>query len=83
MSFHLKRPKRDDKEDDLLKFQEEFLRNKGSEQPAAKVIKNPKMSENLQDTENIEDKSQKMEIDSMTFENITFATFDIFYFNNL
>ena len=64
MSFHLKRPKRDDQEDDLLKFQEEFLRSKGSEQPAAKVIKNPKATENVE-KEKKDDKSQKMEIDSM------------------
>lgn len=65
MSFHLKRPKRDDQEDDLLKFQEEFLRSKGSEQPAAKVIKNPKANENVEEKEKKDEKSQKMEIDSM------------------
>jgi hypothetical protein len=40
MEYHLKRPKRagEEDEDDLLAFQEAFLKNK-SEQPAAKVIK--------------------------------------------
>ena len=41
MEFNLKRPKRIDEEDedDLIRFQEEFLKNKSSEQPAAKVIR--------------------------------------------
>jgi hypothetical protein len=48
MDYHLKRPKRvgEEDEDDLLAFQEAFLKNK-SEQPAAKVIK---ISQNKPDT---------------------------------
>ena len=38
--LNIKRPKRGDQEDDLLKFQEEFLRNKNAERPAAQVIRN-------------------------------------------
>ncbi len=40
MNYNLKRPKRigEEDEDDLLAFQEEFLKSK-SEQPAAKVIR--------------------------------------------
>lgn len=41
--FTLKRPKRigdDEDEDELMRFQEEFLKNKASrEQPAAKVVR--------------------------------------------
>ena len=47
MEYNLKRPKRigEEDEDDLLVFQEQFLKNK-SEKPAAKVIKiNPVSSE--------------------------------------
>ncbi len=67
MSFHLKRPKRDDQEDDLLKFQEEFLRNKGSEQPAAKVVKIPKTTENKEEIIKKDHNCKKMEIDSKKF----------------
>ena len=47
MSFNLKRPKRlgEENEDDLIRFQEEFLKNK-SDQPAATVIKKHKTTEN-------------------------------------
>jgi len=40
MEFNLKRPKRvgEESEEDLLKFQEDFLKNKLG-QPAAKVVK--------------------------------------------
>ena len=40
-SLHLKRPKRvnDEDEDDLIAFQENFLKNKTNEQPAAKCVK--------------------------------------------
>ena len=41
MNSNIKRPKRIDQEneDDLLAFQEEFLRSKSQEQPAAKVVR--------------------------------------------
>jgi hypothetical protein len=47
MSFHVKRPKRlgEENEDDLMRFQEEFLKNK-STQPAATVVKKQKQAEN-------------------------------------
>ena len=38
MSLNLKRPKRGEDEDDLLEFQEQFLKNM-NQQPSAKVIK--------------------------------------------
>ncbi len=43
-NLHLKRPKRvnDEDEDDLIAFQENFLKNKTNEQPAAKCIKKQK-----------------------------------------
>lgn len=48
MSFSLKRPKRIDEEDEdeLMRFQEEFLKNKSIEQPAAKVIRCSDVSQN-------------------------------------
>lgn len=53
MNYNLKRPKRIDEEseEDLLKFQEEFLKNrKSTDVPAAKVIKK-KDSDNVQSTQ--------------------------------
>lgn len=41
MNFGIKRPKRvgEEDEDELIRFQEEFLKNKSNEQPAAKVVR--------------------------------------------
>jgi len=46
MSFNLKRPKRigEEDEEDLIRFQEEFLKNK-SVQPAATVVKKNKTTD--------------------------------------
>ena len=58
---NIRRPKRGDQEEDLLKFQEEFLRNKGAEQPAAKVIKISKpINEKIK-----EDSKMEIDIDCM------------------
>ena len=69
MSFNLKRPKRlgEENEDDLIQFQEEFLKNK-SVQPAATVIKKTKPSEILPDVKEADESrtrtaKQKIEID--------------------
>ena len=54
MSLNLKRPKRGEDEDDLLEFQEQFLKNM-NQQPSAKVIKETDTSqlnkETTQDTD--------------------------------
>ena len=54
MSLNLKRPKRGEDEDDLLEFQEQFLKNM-NQQPSAKVIKEPGASptkkQTLQETD--------------------------------
>jgi hypothetical protein len=65
MSFNLKRPKRlgEEDEEDLIRFQEEFLKNK-SVQPAATVVKKNKPTD--EKPENNVQKSrpkQKVEID--------------------
>ena len=65
MSFNLKRPKRlgEEDEEDLIRFQEEFLKNK-SVQPAATVVKKNKLT--YEKPENNAQKSrpkQKVEID--------------------
>ena len=66
MSFNLKRPKRigEESEDDLIRFQEEFLKNK-SVQPAATVIKKNKLTDENA-TNNVPNKNsrpkQKVEI---------------------
>lgn len=67
MSLTLKRPKRigEEDEEDLIRFQEEFLRNK-NEQPAAKVIKKQQKSEDTIENEKQNDqpiKKNKIEID--------------------
>ena len=72
MSLHLKRPKRinEEDEDDLLKFQEEFLKNKAQiGEPAAKVIRNPITADGNQSEQsnniNKEKKSEKTKFDSI------------------
>ncbi len=59
-SLHLKRPKRFDKEDEdeLIAFQESFLKNQSNEQPAAKCIKKQQPIE----ADNIKKKANKCEI---------------------
>lgn len=74
MSLNLKRPKRinEEDEDDLLRFQEEFLKNKSNQQPAAKVIRktnaddSKKLGDNLIEPTNDENNlihSKRIEID--------------------
>jgi hypothetical protein len=65
MEYTLKRPQRiaDEDEDDILAFQEEFLRKK-SEIPAAKVIKvNNEASNQRDETNKDSDKKNKVIID--------------------
>jgi hypothetical protein len=67
MSFNLKRPKRigEENEDDLIRFQEEFLKNQ-SVQPAATVVKKNKLTDVNDTTNNVQNKNsrpkQKVEI---------------------
>lgn len=67
MSFNLKRPKRigEENEDDLIRFQEEFLKNQ-SVQPAATVVKKNKLTDENNPINNVQNKNsrpkQKVEI---------------------
>jgi hypothetical protein len=68
MNYNLKRPKRigEEDEDDLIKFQEEFLKNK-QDRPAATVVKKQPKIETQNDEqppkENVEEKRARVEID--------------------
>ena len=59
MNSNIKRPKRIDQEneDDLLAFQEEFLKGKSQDQPAAKVIRMNSTSSSAQKETNGREKA--------------------------
>lgn len=63
--FNLKRPKRvsEEDEDDLLAFQEQFLKSR-VDQPAAKVVKVSQNEEPVK-KENVVEKKSQMVIDCM------------------
>lgn len=66
MEYNLKRPKRinEEDEDELLRFQEEFLKNKSSQQPAAKVVKREtNVVDESQKGNKLTDKKSKCHID--------------------
>lgn len=66
MEYNLKRPKRinEEDEDELLRFQEEFLKNKSSQQPAAKVVKRETtVIDESQKGNKLTDKKSKFHID--------------------
>lgn len=68
MNYNLKRPKRigEEDEDDLIKFQEEFLKNK-QDRPAATVVKKQAKIETQTDEqpvkENVQERTARVEID--------------------
>ena len=67
MSLNLKRPKRigEEDEEDLIRFQEEFLKNK-AQQPAAKVIKKQPRNDLTELAETNLDKKENEHIKEMS-----------------